>query len=269
MVVKEPMAKKEEVSLVTLGIDVGHETIKAVLLEGGLVVEKVIFKVAGSVEEAVKAAWESVRGLLDQEHVQSPPRTFVTGVGREMVSFCHGRPTEMASHVAGAHHWIRSARTVVDLGAEGIRVSRCDPRGRLLHFLLNDRCGAGTGVFLETVAEMMGIPVEEMGSLVDGASCGFALTSTCAIFAESEIVGQVHRGASRGEILWAVHDAIGARVASLVKRARPEPDVVATGGVAQNRAIVAALERRLGMPVRVPPEPEMMGALGAALLAVQ
>lgn len=255
--------------MLTLGIDVGHETVKAVLLKGGFVMEKVIFKAAGSVQEAARAAWESIRALLDNEDARVVPKTFVTGVGREMVSFCHGKPTDMASHVRGAHHWIQSSRTVVDLGAEGIRVSRCDPGGRLLHFILNDRCGAGTGVFLETVAEMMGIPVGEMGNLVDGVSCGLALTSTCAIFAESEILGHVHRGVSRGEILWAVHDAIGVRVASLVKRARPEPDVVATGGVAQNRAIVAALERHLGMPVVVPPEPEMMGALGAALLAAQ
>lgn len=96
---------------------------------------------------------------------------------------------------------------------------------------------------------------------------GLALTSTCAIFAESEIVAHVHRGVNREKILWAVQDAVVARAASLVQRSRPEPLVVASGGVARNRAIVASFERHLGVPLSVPAEPEMMGALGAALMA--
>ncbi|MGQ9860182.1 MAG: acyl-CoA dehydratase activase [Thermodesulfobacteriota bacterium] len=253
--------------MLSLGIDVGHQTVKAVLVEDGLVAGKVILRVAGSVEGATMAATESLSTLLGLKKGEISQRVFVTGVGREKVSRCHGRPTEMASHVRGVHHWFSSARTVVDMGAEGIRVSRCDSQGRLLHFVLNDRCGAGTGVFLETVAEMMGVGLEEMGSLGQEAGEALALTSTCAIFAESEIVAHVHRGVKREKILWAVHDAVAARAAALVQRSRPEPLVVGSGGVARNRAIVASLERHLGVSVLIPPEPEMMGALGAALLA--
>ncbi len=252
--------------MLTLGIDVGHCSTKAVLLEDGLVMGKVIFRAAGSVEKAAMEAWEKMRelmGLLES----APPRTFVTGVGRHKGLWGDGSPTEMASHVRGTHHWLPSARTVVDLGAEGVRVSRCGKRGRLSHFLINDRCAAGTGTFLETVAQMMQLSVSEMGLLAEMGSPGVRLTSTCAVFAESEIVGYVHKGVSRQDILWAVHDSLGARVAALVQKIKPEPDLVATGGVARNKGLLKALERHLGISVVVVQEPEMMGALGAALLA--
>lgn len=252
--------------MLTLGIDVGHRNTKAALLEEGFVIGKALFGAAGSVEKLAMEAWEKIREIT---RVQQPvsPRIFVTGVGRNKGLAGHGSPTEMASHLRGAHHWLPSVRTVVDLGAEGVRVSRCDQRGRLLHFVINDRCAAGTGMFLESVAQMMGLSVSEMGLLALEGSPGLRLTSTCAVFAESEIVGHVHKGVSRQNILWALHDSLGARVAALVQKVRPEPEVVATGGVARNQSLLKAMERHLGFPILVLPEPEMMGALGAALLA--
>lgn len=252
--------------MLILGIDVGHCNTKAVLLEDGFVIGKVLFRAAGSVEKAAAEAWEKIR-VLTGIHESSSPRIFVTGVGRDRGFGGDGSPTEMASHVRGVHHWLPSVRTVVDLGAEGVRVSRCDQKGRLVHFVINDRCAAGTGMFLETVAQMMDLSVSEMGSLALRGFPGVRLTSTCAVFAESEIVGYVHKGVSREDILWAVHDSLGARVAALVQKVGPEPEVVATGGVARNKGLLKALERHLGLPVLVLHEPEMMGALGAALLA--
>ena len=251
-----------------MGIDVGHRSIKAVLVEDGWVVGKVLFIAAGSVEMAAAEAWQRMRHLMGRPHGDLP-RTFLTGVGRDKGIQGDGRPTEMASHVRGAHHWLPNARTVVDLGGEGVRVSRCDEQGALVDFVINNRCAAGTGTFLETVAQMLSISVSDMGTLALEGSPGLTLTSTCAVFAESEIIGHVHRGVPRQDILWAVHDSLGARVATLVQRARPEPEVVATGGAARNQGLIMALERHLGLPVRVLHEPEMMGALGAALLAAE
>jgi len=252
--------------VLTLGVDVGHCNTKAVLLEDGFVLAKVLFRLAGSVEKAALEAWEKIREVTGI-HESSRPRMFVTGVGRDKGFQGEGSPTEMASHVRGVYHWLPSARTILDLGAEGVRVSRCDHMGRLVHFVLNDRCAAGTGMFLETVAQMMQLSVSEMGSLALTGSPGVRLSSTCAVFAESEIVGHVHKGVSRQDILWAVHDSLGARVAALVQKVGPQPEVVATGGVARNKGLLKALERHLGFPILVLHEPEMMGALGAALLA--
>lgn len=252
--------------MLTLGIDVGHCNTKAVLLEDGFVIGKVIFRAAGSVQKAAVEAWEKIREVTGI-HKRSYPRVFVTGVGRDKGFGGDGTPTEMASHVRGVYHWLPSVRTVVDLGAEGVRVSRCDHGGKLVNFVLNDRCAAGTGMFLETVAQMLELSVSEMGSLALRGSPGVRLTSTCAIFAESEIVGYVHKGVSRQDILWAVHDSLGARVAALVQKVGPRPEVVATGGAARNKGLLKALEFHLGFPVMVLHEPELMGALGAALLA--
>ncbi len=250
----------------TLGIDIGHENVKAVAMEDGLVTAKVVFRAAGGVSRTAWEAWERIRALLPRIG-EDPPRTFVTGVGRDVISWCQGRPTEMSCHLAGAKYWIDSVRTVIDLGAEGIKVSKGDSSGRLTGFVLNDRCGAGTGIFLETVAEMLGITLEDLGEQQLGSVPPIPLTSTCAVFAESEIVGQIHRGVPREMIMSGVLEAVAGRVASLVKAVGPETDVVATGGVSRNRALVRVLERHLGVRVMVPPEPQLMGALGAALLA--
>ncbi len=252
--------------MLTLGIDVGHFSTKAVLLQDGWVIGKLQLRSTASVQRAAVEAWEKMRELVDLQDAH-PPRTFVTGIRQDKCGWGEGNPTEMASHVRGAHHWIPSVRTVIDIGAEGLRASRCDAEGRLINFAINDRCAAGTGVFLETVAQMMGISVSEMSLLGQKGSPGVRLTSTCAVFAESEIVGQVHNGASRQDIIWAVHDSLGARVAGLVQKINPEPGVMATGGVARNKCLIKALERHLGFPIFVVHEPEMIGALGAALLA--
>ena len=250
----------------TLGIDIGHENVKAVLMEDDLVTAKVVFRAAGGVSRTAWEAWERIRALLPGVG-EDPPRTFVTGVGRDAIPWCQGRPTEMSCHLAGAKYWIESVRTVIDLGAEGIKVSKGDPSGRLMGFVLNDRCGAGTGIFLETVAEMLGISLEAFGEQQLMSIPPIPLTSTCAVFAESEIVGQIHRGVPREMIISGVLEAVAGRVASLVKAVGPERDVVATGGVSRNKALIHVLERHLGIPIMVPPEPQLMGALGAALLA--
>ena len=132
---------------------------------------------------------------------------------------------------------------------------------------MNDKCASGAGIFLETVAEMMQIPLSEMGPISLGASKQLQLTTTCAVFAESEIVAEVHRGSSKEDILWAVHESIATKVASAGKRFGIEEELVFTGGVALNTGVVAALEQQVGLDIRVPEKPDIVGALGAAILA--
>jgi predicted CoA-substrate-specific enzyme activase len=254
--------------VVSAGIDIGHQTVQALILEEGQVAAQVGFQLSGGVEATARFALGQV--LARRNSADRPVRSvFVTGVGRENAGIARGRPTEMASHARGAQSLIPGARTAIDMGAEGARVLRCDGEGKLSHFILNDKCASGTGVFLETVASMMRVPLGEMGPLSLRASGTLTLTTTCAVFAESEIVAEVHRGTPREEILWAVHDSIAARIAAIARRVGVEAEVVATGGVARNVGIVEALSRHLGLPVRVPRDPEMTGALGAAILAAE
>ena len=252
--------------MITAGIDIGHQSVNAVILEDDRIVNHASRVIAGEVDAAARTVFDGILGQADMspDRIQ---RLFATGVGREKVTFADGNHTEMLSHVQGAHRIFPAARTVIDVGAEGSRILRCDSRGNLTNFVMNDKCASGAGVFLETVAEMMQIPLSEMGPLSLDSSNKVVLTTTCAVFAESEIVAEVHRGSAKEDILAGVHASIAARIGSVTKRIGIEAELAFTGGVALNTGVVRALEEQLGHKIFVPINPEMVGALGAAILA--
>ncbi|MBI2218876.1 MAG: 2-hydroxyglutaryl-CoA dehydratase [Candidatus Rokubacteria bacterium] len=252
--------------MLTAGIDVGHESVAVVVVHDDGTLGHATFVIAGEVGAAAALAFEQTLARLgiarDRVH-----RVFATGIGRENVRLADGHRTPMLSHVRGAHSLFPAARTVIDIGAEGSRVMRCDANGYLTNFALNDKCAAGSGVFLETVADMLDVPLADMGRLSLKASRTVVLTATCAVFAESEIVAEIHRGSSREDILWGVNESIVSRIAATSRRVGIEPDLVLTGGVARNVGVVQALREQLEVDIAVPEHPQIAGALGAALLA--
>jgi predicted CoA-substrate-specific enzyme activase len=252
--------------LISAGIDIGHETVKVVLLEEKRILGQAGFIIAGEVEAAARTAFET---LLDRQGMkpQQVDRILATGVGREKVAFAHTHRTEMLCHVVGAHWFFPKARTVIDLGAEGSRILNCDDRGNLTNFLLNDKCASGAGIFLETVAGMLELPLDQIGPASLRSLKKVELTTTCAVFAESEIVAEIHRGSAREDILAGVHESIVAKVIGNSNRIALEPELVLTGGVAKNEGIVETFRRKLQLEIKVPQCPETSGALGAALLA--
>jgi len=252
--------------MVTAGIDIGHESVSVVVLDDDAIVGHATFVISGEVGATASRAFEQTLDRLGIAR-SGIERVFATGVERENVALADGNRTQMLSHARGAHWWFPGARTVIDVGAEGTRVMRCDASGRLMSFALNDKCASGSGVFLETVAEMLEVPLADMGALSLRASRGVVLTSTCAVFAESEIVAEIHRGASVEDILRGVNESMVSKIAAIGRRVEIVPDVVLTGGVARNVGVVQALRKSLEMDVAVPQHPEITGALGAALLA--
>ncbi len=252
--------------MITAGIDIGHESVNVVVLEEDTVLGHATFVMSGEVGVVASRAFEKTLNQLGVAPGRIR-RIFATGVGRENVALADGHRTQMLSHVRGAHWFFPSARTVIDVGAEGSRVMRCDSSGNLRDFALNDTCAAGAGVFLETVAAMLDVPLADMGALSLRSSKTVVLTTTCAVFAESEIVAEIHRGSSRQDILRGVNESIVSRIAATSRRVGIEPDVVLTGGVARNIGVVQALKGQLAMEVAVPEHPEIAGALGAAILA--
>ena len=252
--------------MVTAGIDIGHESVTVVILHDDGTLGHATFVIAGEVGAAARLAFEQTLDRLGIVRA-SIHRIFATGIGRESVALADGHRTPMLSHARGAHWWFPGARTVIDVGAEGNRVMRCDANGNLTNFALNDKCAAGSGVFLETVAEMLDVPLADMGALSLRGSRRVVLTSTCAVFAESEIVAEIHRGSARADILRGVHESIVAKIAAMSRRVGIEPDLVLTGGVARNVGVAQALREQLQMDVAVPEHPQIAGALGAALLA--
>lgn len=252
--------------MVTAGIDIGHESANVVVLGDDDVLGHATLVMSGEVDAVARLAFETTLEQLGIARA-SIQRIFATGVGRENVAFADGHRTQMLSHARGAHWWFPGARTVVDVGAEGSRVMRCDARGHVTNFALNDKCASGSGVFLETVAGMLDVPLADMGALSLRGSRNVVLSSTCAVFAESEIVAEIHSGSSREDILRAVNESVVSKIAATGRRVGIERDLVVTGGVARNAGIVQALREQLETDVAVPEHPELAGALGAALLA--
>jgi predicted CoA-substrate-specific enzyme activase len=188
-----------------------------------------------------------------------------TGYGRINVPFADKQITEISCHARGVAYLLPEARTVIDIGGQdskGIKLKE----GRAVDFVMNDKCAAGTGRFLEVTAEGLGVKLEDMGKLSLTAKNKVEIGSTCTVFAAQEVVAKLVEGVPLPDIIAGLHEAIAARIYSMVRRLKIEREVALTGGGAKNIGLVKALEARLGFPVLVPPEPLLTGAIGAALL---
>jgi len=246
------------------GLDIGSTMTKAVILEGDVMRSSVIGptgpehrRLAGRVmEEALKKAGIAFGDLAF---------VVATGYGRINVPFADRQVTEITCHARGLCSLLPSARTVVDVGGQdskGIKVKD----GKVAGFVMNDKCAAGTGRFLDVIAEALGVPLEKLGELSLAADRPAEISNTCTVFAEHEVTSRLAAGESIPNLVAGIHDAIAVRIYALVAKLRIEPDVAVTGGGAKNVGLVKALEARFGCPLLVPPEPLITGALGAALV---
>jgi predicted CoA-substrate-specific enzyme activase len=188
-----------------------------------------------------------------------------TGYGRITVPFADRQVTELTCHARGVFHFFPNVRLAIDIGgqdAKGLKIKD----GKLLDFTMSDKCAAGTGRFLELIADSLGLRVNDLGSISLKSTNKVSISSTCTVFARQEVVSRISEGAPLEDILAGIHDAIASRVARMVDRLKVEPDVLFTGGVAKNIGVVKALKENLGCEVLVPEEPLLSGAIGAALL---
>ena len=188
-----------------------------------------------------------------------------TGYGRINVPFADRQITELSCHVRGVVHFFPHARLAIDIGgqdAKGLKIKD----GKLLDFVMSDKCAAGTGRFLEILAATLGLRVEDLGPLSLKSTKKVLISSTCTVFGQQEVISRLSEGEPLEDIVAGLHDAIASRVAGMVRRLKVEPDVVFTGGVAKNIGVVTALRGKLGCEILVPDDPLITGALGAALL---
>jgi len=248
------------------GIDIGARNTSAVILEGGHVLS---YCVLTSGEDGATASHRALAEALQQTgHTEKEVRHIVaTGCGRNSAAFAGRFSAEVVCQAKGASHLFPSARTVINLGAESNRAIRLADDGRVTAFAKNDKCAAGSGLFLETMAAVLDVPLERMGELSLAADGYEEVSSICAVFAESEVISHIHRGVPKERILAGLHKAVADRVLEMTGPVGIKADVVVTGGVAKNAAIIRELENKIGFAVFVPPEPRITGALGAALIA--
>ena len=248
------------------GIDAGSNTIKAVILgDDGIISYHVIKTGMGGDEQAYLCLEEAcAKARIGREDIAC---IYCTGYGREYLSFPQGRRSEIICHGAGVHWILPEVRTIIDIGGQDSKGIRLNDWGEVENFNMNDKCAAGTGRFLETMATALQVPLEELGGRALRAPEAVRVSSTCTVFAESEVVSHIARGKKRDEILLGVCQSIVDRIAAMVKGIGIKPPLAMTGGVAKNPAVVKLMGERLGLAVFLPPEPQITGALGAALIA--
>jgi predicted CoA-substrate-specific enzyme activase len=242
----------------TIGLDIGSRTTKLAVVEQGQLVES---RIVDTGTDPLARARELLAG-------RNGAPVAATGYGRHLAREKLGCPvvTEIKAHALGASHLFPECRTVIDIGGQDSKVIAVAD-GRQTGFEMNDRCAAGTGRFLEVMAVALGYTVAEFGGEALSARETVSVSSMCTVFAESEVVSLIARGMDKRSIALGLHESIVSRLLPLVSRVGVEPPVVLSGGVAYNPCIRQLLQRRLGVDLFVPDEPQAVGALGAALSA--
>ena len=190
-----------------------------------------------------------------------------TGAAMEMAPYANSTVSMMGADAKAAIYFCNNARTIIDVGAEEARVIKCDEKGMMIDFVVNERCAAGAGTFIEAMARALEVSLDEMGPLSLKAERASPINASCVIFGESDVVSLIHRQESKAEIARAVFDAMADRISSMVRRLGVNPEVVLMGGVAKDVGFVASLNRKLSVNVLIPEYPEFSGALGAAIIA--
>lgn len=251
------------------GVDVGSTQTKAVIInEAKQIVGRALIDTGANVTMAAENAYvEALRsGGINEEEVEY---IVGTGYGRYRVTFGNTQVTEISCHARGAVHMFPRTRTVVDMGGQDTKAIRVSPTGEILDFCMNDKCAAGTGRFLGAASAALDIPLSQLGAVALRAERPVRISTTCTVFAESEVLSWLGKGKKIEDILLGVHLSIAARSIGLLRRVGIEEEVTFTGGVARNVAMMEALQQGLGMKVNVSEESHYMGALGAALFALE
>jgi predicted CoA-substrate-specific enzyme activase len=251
-----------------LGIDFGSTTGKSVILDEMGRIKAACVSSKGAVsDESVKA---SLQASLTEAGiaVSDIVRCVSTGYGRRMLDIADRSITEITCHARGAVATVPEARMVIDIGGQDSKVIAIDPNGLVAQFAMNDRCAAGTGKFLEVLARAVNVDLDKMGEAALSARERIQITSMCATFAETEVISLLAEGVAKAEVLGGVHAAIAKRTIGLVARVGKREPAVMTGGVAKNIAAVRHIEEALNLTLTIPSDPQIIGALGAALFAL-
>ena len=254
--------------MITAGIDMGTQSVKVVILKDNkILAQNSVFSGFDPAAAATQAFNKALRNAkLTKSDVQY---VMATGAGAEMAPFHDSTISMMGADAKAATFLFPSARTIVDVGAEEARAVKCDENGLMQSFVVNERCAAGAGTFIEAMARALEVEVQEMGPLALKAKTASPINATCVIFGESDVVSLIHRQEPKSAIARAIYDAIAERITSMVQRLGVTPDVVLIGGVAKDVGFIASFRRKLAIDVLIPENPEFAGALGAALLAAR
>jgi (R)-2-hydroxyacyl-CoA dehydratese activating ATPase len=246
------------------GIDIGSTMTKAVIIR-----DRIIASVIGPTgPEQRRLADKVMEEVLARAGLAFESLTYIvsTGYGRINVPFADKQVTEISCHAKGVVSLIPEARTVIDIGGQDSKAITVDPSGRPTNFIMNDKCAAGSGRFVEVIADSLGIDLNLVGEISLQSTNPAPISNICTIWAQQEVAARLAEGVPVPDLIAGVHKSLADRVARMAKRLKMEPQVILTGGGGKNKGLVQALAEQLGWEILVPPEPLITGALGAALL---
>jgi len=250
------------------GVDVGSTQTKSIVInEARQIVGRALIDTGANVIQAAENAYTRALedGGIREEEVEY---VIGTGYGRYKVTFGNTQVTEISCHARGAAHMFPATRTVLDMGGQDTKAIRVGGNGEIIDFCMNDKCAAGTGRFLGAAASALEIPLPNLGPTAMKAERPVRISTTCTVFAESEVLSWLGKGKKIEDILMGVHQSIAKRSIGLMRRVGVEDQVTFTGGVAKNIGMIYALEDNLGIKLNVSDDSHFMGALGAALFAM-
>ena len=255
--------------MLTAGVDIGSLTTKALILDGSEIKDYIILNSGHLFEEAGNQAFSEV---LEKSSLSQADIKYIvgTGYGRALISFANENITEITCHARGVNYYFPDARTIIDIGGQDSKAIRVGENGKVLDFVMNDKCAAGTGRFLEVMARALNIDsLDEMGNLSLTSKVPAKISSMCTVFAESEVISLfAQKKAHKEDIVAGLHTAIAKRIVGMVNRlGKFEEKIVFCGGVAKNVGVKKALELELNKKLYSPEDPQITGALGAAILA--
>lgn len=237
---------------------------KVVILNGGIIASIIgptgpeHRRLANQVmDEALKKAAISIQSIT---YIVS------TGYGRINVPFADRQFTEISCHAKGVSSLFPKARTIIDIGGQDVKGIKIDRNGKIVDFVMNDKCAAGTGRFIEVIADTLGVPLDRVGDLSLQSKNPARISNICTIWAQQEVAASLAQGVPTFDLLAGIHQSLADRISRMINRLRVEEEIIVTGGGGKNKGLLKALSEQLGHPVRAPEEPLITGALGAALL---
>ena len=252
--------------MIVAGIDIGSRAAKAVVMNDGTILSSVICDTG---PESVKTSKMTMARVLEGTGLVMDDLQYVvaTGYGRVLVPFANENISEISCHARGITWYFPEVRTILDMGGQDCKAINCDVDGRVTNFVMNDKCAGGTGRFLEMIADVLKISLEDIGEAALRSEQAIPFNTICAVFAKSEAIAYLRRGANKEDILAGLNEAIATRCLNLIRRVSVEKEFAITGGIAKNRGMVAQLKEKVGLEPLLSEDPQLIGALGAALFA--
>jgi predicted CoA-substrate-specific enzyme activase len=253
-------------SVIVAGIDIGSRATKVIIMKDDEIIATAIRDTG---PESTKTAYMALGAALEGTGLtlDTIAYTVATGYGRVLVPFANENISEISCHAKGITWYFPSVKTILDMGGQDCKAINCNGDGTVTNFVMNDKCAGGTGRFLEMIADVLNVPLNKIGEVSLSSDNAIPFNTICAVFAKTEAINYLRKGVAKCDILAGLHEAIAIRSMNLLRRVTIEKDFAITGGISKNSGMVKKLTEKVGMEPKLCPDPQLAGALGAALFA--